>query len=208
MDEANAEVRTPSDQAKSPSSIKTLLTICRVSNLPTVWMNVVAAAALSGATPDIGTVALLALSLSAFYCTGMALNDIFDREWDAEHQPFRPIPTGQLSLRRAWLLATILVAVGFTCLLAAPHPSAMGPGVVLLALIFAYDRFHKRFAGSIIIMASTRTMVFVVTSWALIEGVTPLVLVGGGAQFLYTFLVTAVARHEHTRGEPYGFPRA
>jgi 4-hydroxybenzoate polyprenyltransferase len=55
-------------------------------------------------------------------------------------------------------------------------------------------------------MASTRTMVFVVTSWALVASVPPLVLLGGAVQFLYTLLVTAVARHEQTRGAPYGFP--
>ena len=72
-------------------SFSGLLALCRVSNLPTVWMNVLAALVLASAPLSLGAFALLAVSLSAFYCAGMCLNDLYDLEYDTEHQPFRPI---------------------------------------------------------------------------------------------------------------------
>ena len=55
----------------APSLLRGIATLCRASNLPTVWTNVLAAALLSGADAGPGTIGLLALSLSAFYCGGM-----------------------------------------------------------------------------------------------------------------------------------------
>jgi hypothetical protein len=48
--------------------------------------------------------------------------------------------------------------------------------------------------------------VFVVSAVSVSGSVPSLVWIGASAQFAYTILVTAVARHEHTRGRPYGFP--
>ena len=56
------------------------LRLGRVSNLPTVWTNVVAGAVLSGAAPRAATLVALAAALSAFYVGGMYLNDGFDRD--------------------------------------------------------------------------------------------------------------------------------
>ncbi|MBW2274319.1 MAG: UbiA family prenyltransferase [Deltaproteobacteria bacterium] len=208
------EQKPPEPTERSPLRLGTLLAICRVSNLPTVWMNVLTAAALCGVPPgpgaspglSPGVVLLLAASLSAFYCGGMALNDVFDRDWDAEHQPFRPIPAGRITLAAARRLTALLFTAALALLALAPEASALAPGLALLAIIFAYDRFHKAFAGAVFVMAATRAMVFVVTAWAVGGEFFPLVAIAAAAQFLYTVLVSAVARHENTRGVPYSFP--
>ncbi len=189
-----------------PDYVKTLFAICRVSNLPTVWMNIVAAAMLSGGDPPVGAVLLLIIALSASYCGGMALNDYFDREYDAREQPFRPIPAGRITKEQARRLATGLLWLGLGSLVLAPVPTALIPGGALLVAIYVYDRWHKAFAASVLVMAFTRTLVFVITSWALVGGVPGLVIVGGVASFFWTLLVTVVARNEGQRAEPYGFP--
>lgn len=63
----------------------------RVSNLPTVWSNVLAGAALAGAA-GVSPPALVALmiAISLFYVGGMWLNDAFDAEIDARERPERP----------------------------------------------------------------------------------------------------------------------
>ena len=76
------------------SRAHTYLRLGRVSNLPTVWTNVLAGVALSGARAPAGTAVLLALALSLFYVGGMFLNDAFDREVDTRERPERPIPSG------------------------------------------------------------------------------------------------------------------
>ena len=55
----------------------------RVSNLPTVWSNVLAAVALAGAGGAFvspGALFGLLTALSLFYVAGMVLNDAFDAE--------------------------------------------------------------------------------------------------------------------------------
>ena len=88
--------------------IKPILALCRVSNLPTVWMNVLTAVVLTADALNQlvvpGNVILLMLALSALYCGGMCLNDLCDRHWDADHQPFRPIPSGRVGLRQAHII--------------------------------------------------------------------------------------------------------
>src|SRR5690606_37475727 len=97
--------------------IKPLLALCRISNLPTVWMNVLAAMVLiNQAIPNAAQwywFPLLALALSAFYCGGMVLNDLCDYEWDKEHQPYRPLVAGGVTLKTAVIIAWLLFFIGF-----------------------------------------------------------------------------------------------
>lgn len=70
------------------------LRLGRVSNLPTVWTNALAGAALAGGEPWQAAMLPLLLALSLFYVGGMYLNDAFDRDIDARERPARPIPAG------------------------------------------------------------------------------------------------------------------
>ena len=69
-----------SQQTVSP---KTLLRLGRVSNLPTVWTNVLAATVLAGGAWQNARTALVLVAMSLFYVGGMYLNDYFDRAIDA-----------------------------------------------------------------------------------------------------------------------------
>ncbi|MDG2308261.1 MAG: UbiA family prenyltransferase [Candidatus Binatia bacterium] len=189
-----------------PVDVRTLLAICRVSNLPTVWMNVLAAALLAQASPPASAVLFLMAVLSCSYCGGMVLNDYFDREHDARDQPFRPIPSGRIRKGQARRLGTGLLAMGLGLMVFAPNPTAMVPATALLAAIYVYDRWHKDLSASVFLMAATRTLVFVITGWALTGGVSGLVLFAGAVSFVWTLSVTVVARQENARGERFGFP--
>jgi 4-hydroxybenzoate polyprenyltransferase len=185
--------------------VKGILALCRVSNLPTVWMNVLTALVLSSAGFSTGTFLLFAASLSAFYCGGMGLNDLFDRESDAALQPFRPIPAGRVSVAEARAITGGLFAVGLGLLALAPHASAVLPGALLLALVYLYDRLHKRHASAVFLMAGCRAMVFVVTGWGVAGWIGPLVVLAGAIQFVYTLLITVVSRFQNARPERFAF---
>ncbi len=75
-------------------TLRIALRLGRVSNLPTVWTNVAAAAVLAGVPLASLGVLALALACSLFYVGGMFLNDAFDREFDRRVRPERPIPSG------------------------------------------------------------------------------------------------------------------
>lgn len=190
-------------------TVKTLLTLCRFSNLPTVWMNVVTAAVLtmySGATVDPTTIIVLAVAISLLYCGGMSLNDFCDRHWDAIHQPFRPIPAGKASATTVGWLSVILLAAGMALLLLAPFHYGFIAGLGLLLAIIAYDYFHKANAATVLLMGLARLWVFIVVAQALDPRWNPLILLAGALQFAYTLLVTVVARHEHNRHKAYNTP--
>lgn len=189
---------------------KTLLTLCRISNLPTVWMNVLAATALAshamGQPLAISAGFLLMLALSCFYTGGMAFNDYCDRHWDAERQPYRPIPAGKITAGAALLISLALFAAGLAILALAPHAHGVLAGVGLLGLIVAYDLFHKRHWLTVLLMATTRLGVYLVASYALTASIIASVLVLGLIQCLWTLLVTVVARLENRLPKGYGFP--
>ena len=77
--------------------LATLLRLGRVSNLPTVWTNVVAATAIAGGDPLGPGLALVLVAMTLFYVGGMYLNDAFDRGIDARERPGRPIPAGEIA---------------------------------------------------------------------------------------------------------------
>lgn len=191
--------------------IKPLLALCRISNLPTVWMNVLTAMVLiQQARPDAiewHWFPLLALSLSAFYCGGMVLNDLCDYQWDKLHQPYRPLVTGSVSVKAAVLIACLLFFLGFVIVALAPFKQAgLLAALGLFITIAVYDVFHKKTAASVVVMGLARALVFVVVLMSLAGDWLFWVLVAAGLQLVYTLSLTVVARYEHIRGRPYSGP--
>src|SRR3954447_19272886 len=88
------------------------LLLARFSNLPTIWTNVLAGTIVSGAAFVRADVGRLCLAMSALYTAGMFLNDAFDREFDAEVRPDRPIPAGDVSVRETFAIGWLLLASG------------------------------------------------------------------------------------------------
>ena len=55
---------------------------------------------------------LLATASALLYSAGMVLNDVFDAELDREEQPYRPLPSGRISLSSARWLGWQLLTLG------------------------------------------------------------------------------------------------
>ncbi|MCC6763573.1 MAG: UbiA family prenyltransferase [Deltaproteobacteria bacterium] len=184
------------------------LRLGRVSNLPTVWTNVLAAAALAGvslASPALGAVVL---ACSVFYVGGMFLNDAFDRESDARERPERPIPAGLVPAHEVFgagygLLATglAIIAVTGTAALGTALPG-VAAAVALAAGIVLYDVRHKGNPLAPLLMGVCRVLVYVTTA-ATLTGTVGVAVVGW-AVVLFAYLVglTAVARHATLGARP------
>ncbi|MEW5744151.1 MAG: UbiA family prenyltransferase [Nitrospirota bacterium] len=190
----------------SVRAIKPFLELCRISNLPTVWTNVIAAVVLSVPEARWSLIGILALSLSSFYMGGMCLNDIYDREADRTGKPFRPLPSGRVPVRAAFYLTAMLFAAGLLLLLVIPYREALWAGFVLFIVIVLYDKFHKTHPASIMLMAMSRAMVFVIAGIAAAGAVTVTAAIAGVVQFCYTLLISTIARVENTRKERFPFP--
>src|SRR3954451_12788143 len=99
-----------------------LLPLARLLRLPNVFnafadiaLGLCATAALSPQSLDASfpwKAALLLLASGCLYTAGMVWNDYFDLEEDKRDRPFRPIPTGKVTLRAAALLGGLLLLVG------------------------------------------------------------------------------------------------
>jgi len=188
-------------------TFKTYLTLLRVSNLPTVWSNVLTAALLCNAPFSWITLIVLMLSLSLFYCGGMAFNDICDADIDLLQRPSRPIPAHRITRRAASLLTLMLFICAFALLLATPHQtSAIIAGALLLACILFYDLFHKGNPASVMVMAACRAMVYVVAGYAITETVNQALMVIATIQFGYIILVSLTARYENNLKAGFAFP--
>ncbi|HWI41835.1 MAG TPA: UbiA family prenyltransferase [Verrucomicrobiae bacterium] len=180
--------------------LRDYLELCRVSNLPTVWTNVLAAAVLAGASTSWGTLFPLA-ALSLLYCAGMALNDCCDAPEDARLRPERPVPSGRVTRAAAGTFAALLAAAALVLLGLSPHPSAAAAGLLLALVIAAYDLLHSRTPLSVLLMAACRFGCYGVTAVAVSGQLPAAAAAGGMVQFLYVLLLTVVARREKRRGE-------
>ena len=81
---------------------RSYLLLARVSNLPTVWTNVLAGLVAAGHPPDWLTLTRTAAAASLFYSGGMLLNDACDAVYDARMRPERPIPRGDVHRREVF----------------------------------------------------------------------------------------------------------
>src|SRR5262249_61685549 len=98
--------------AEHPLSLTALLTLGRVSNLPTVWTNVLTGAVLAGGAWHDGRTGIVLVAMSLFYVGGMYLNDYFDRGIDARERPGRPIPAGDVAADLVAIVGLGLLAAG------------------------------------------------------------------------------------------------
>lgn len=179
------------------ASLKVCLELCRVSNLPTIWTNVLAAIVLSATEWTILEYLLIAISMSCFYTAGISLNDIWDAPFDAIHNPGRPLPSGRMSKRAAWTVAIAMFGTGLIMLSLTPNWIAIFGGIILLLAILIYNKYHKKHWWSLIVMGACRLLVYLVSSLAIASKISQSVLIAGSAQFLYVLLLSVTSRIEH-----------
>jgi len=186
---------SPDVTAGRPAAWRAWLQIARISNTPTVVSNAIAGAVLVSTSPDGGTVALVAIAMALFYTAGMVLNDIADAEIDRRQRPERPIPSGAISPRAAQTAFAALIGAG-VAILAVLDWRALVAGLVLVALIIAYDFWHKGNALSPVLMAACRAMVYVVAALAIAGALNDEVWGAAALLLVYVVGLTQVAKAE------------
>lgn len=128
-----------------PFSGKTLaiLQLVRFPNLFTAAADISAGYfIMHGARVVASELFFLSLSSMSLYAAGCVLNDLADRKVDAAERPFRPIPSGKVSMLAAWALMVILLNAGLG------FAYRVGLNALLLAsllavLVLSYDTLTK-----------------------------------------------------------------
>jgi 4-hydroxybenzoate polyprenyltransferase len=192
------------DGAAPAVSWTVYLRLGRVSNLPTVWTNVLAGIVLTGTPVEPGPLALLLLVLSPFYIGGMYLNDAFDREIDARERPERPIPAGLVSATTVFVIGHGLLAAALGVLVAQAllgnRPGgwpAVVSGLTLAGLIIYYDARHKGNPWGPLVMGLCRVLVYVTAALAVAGRLGTPVLAGAVILLSYLIGLTYVAKQEN-----------
>lgn len=186
--------------ASSRSPIRACFDLARAGNFPSVASNVLAALVLSTpaapAWPATPQLVLAVLAGCLIYAGGATFNDVADAKFDAVHRPERPIPSGILTLPAASGIAAIEMILGLGLLVAAGASAVWA--VALAGTIVAYDWIHKRWAGSVVLMAGCRVLLAVTISSL------PGHVAGAafwwwvGVLFSYIVTLSLIARREYT----------
>ena len=175
--------------------MRTLLVLGRVSNLPTVWSNCLAAWVLGGGG-GWNHFLLVCLGATLLYTGGMFLNDAVDVSFDRRFRPERPIVSGQISARAVWILSVVWLAAGLGVFLSLEKPSIFA--VLLLCAIVVYDVAHKRTKLAPFLMAACLFLLYLAGASACHSGVTPAVLWSAAALASYILGISFLARGEST----------
>lgn len=180
-----------------PTRWQVALRLGRVSNLPTVWSNVLGGLALGGGELHPPVALVLSLALTLFYVGGMYLNDAFDARWDAANRAERPIPAGHVSARTVFAAGFGMLGAGLWVLVWEIRViEVVLAGVVLAALIVAYDAFHKRNPLAALLMALCRVAVYTIAALTSSSHLRPAFYVGTSALLLYLVFLSTLARRE------------
>lgn len=175
------------------------LELARISNLPTVWTNVLAGWLLAGGQWEWKPLAWLLAGGSLIYTSGMMLNDAADVKYDRTHRPERPIPSGRVPLMLVWAVSVVMMLSGAAMFVRGAEACVWLTGA-LLAAIVAYDFYHKQWSGSVFVMGSCRTLLYLATASAVTgslswgehhETIMKAIALGG-----YIVGLSLVARHE------------
>jgi 4-hydroxybenzoate polyprenyltransferase len=177
---------------------RTLLVLGRASNLPTVWSNCLAGWLLGGGGA-VGTLLLLCVGMTCVYVGGMYLNDAFDTDFDQQHRPERPIPSGAISAGEVWGFGVGWLTLGIVMLCFFGLTTAF-LGVLLLISVILYDWVHKAVAFSPFLMALCRFFLFLGAASTGIFGVTGIAIWSAFALAFYIVGLSYVAKSESTRG--------
>jgi hypothetical protein len=177
-------------------SAHTLLRLGRVSNLPTVWTNVIAGATIANAAASLMDAAVVGLAMTAFYVGGMYLNDFFDRDIDARERRGRPIHAGDISAGAVSAIGFTLLAVGVILLMRFGLLTVIW-GLALAAAIVLYDVWHKGNVFAPVIMGLCRALVYLATGAAVSGEVRFALIAGAIALATHVIGLTYAAKQEN-----------
>jgi 4-hydroxybenzoate polyprenyltransferase len=184
--------------------VRTWFDLARAGNFPSVASNVLAAMVLSshaGITlPPAGILSLAIVAACWVYAGGATFNDVADADFDTRHRPERAIPRQLISRAGAGWLAGIEMVIGLALLVVAG--ASIGWAAALATTILIYDWIHKRWIGSVALMAGCRVLLAFTIASLPDHSPTPAFLGWVGGLFLYIVTLSLIARWEYKPGAP------
>ncbi len=176
--------------------MRTLLILGRVSNLPTVWTDCLAAWCLAGRGSPAALAGVMA-ACSFLYVGGMFLNDAFDSVFDSHHRRDRPIPSGAIKEAEVWRWGFLWLILGLA-VVAWIGGQVLWWAVALCICILLYNAIHKWVPFAPFVMGACRLCVYFVAASAS-DGITGEIVWKGIALAAYIVGISYLARKESAR---------
>ncbi len=198
---------TTRENTTSGFSPRVWFDLARAGNFPSVASNVLAALVLSSAFqngntfPSTGVLALAIVAGCLIYAGGATFNDVADAAFDRLHRPERAIPRGAVTRAGAAWVAGIAMAAGIALLVCVGGASPIF-SAALAATILAYDWIHKRWIGSVVLMAGCRVLLAFAVASLPSRSASPAFLWWAGGLFVYIVALSLIARWEYKPGAP------
>src|SRR5580765_6933537 len=194
----------PLDRTAAIRYLRTLLILGRASNLPTVWSNCLAGWLLGGGG-EARRLGLICLGATLVYVGGMYLNDAFDAQFDQQHRPERPIPSGAIRVEAVWMWGLGLLLLGFIGLCLLGRTTGFLAALLVISILI-YDAIHKIFTFSPVLMALCRFFLVVAAASSSADGVAGLSIWSALVLAAYIVGVSYLARKESTRAKVRYWP--
>ena len=190
--------------AVESSNFKNYLLLIRLPNLFTLPSNILLGFVLVTTftltiTSAVQILILIAIS-TLLYCVGLVLNDLFDYEIDKKERPNRPLASGKISRKIAIIIVTTFTAIALILSLLV-SVTTFGISVLLLVIIFSYDKYLKNTNAGPFTIAAARVTNVILGSSANIIGVDnftqniPFMFVIS-ITFVYVSLIGFLSRYE------------
>ena len=186
------------------SNFKNYLLLIRLPNLFTLPSNILLGFVLVTTftltiTSAVQILIVIAIS-TLLYCVGLVLNDLFDYEIDKKERPNRPLASGKISRKIAIIIVTTFTAIALILSLLV-SVTTFGISVLLLVIIFSYDKYLKNTNAGPFTIAAARVTNVILGSSANIIGVDnftqniPFMFVIS-ITFVYVSLIGFLSRYE------------
>ena len=178
------------------------LRLGRVSNLPTIWSNVLAGIVLAGVGAGVFVSLCLLVAFSSLYISGMFLNDAFDAEFDRSHRPERPIASGEANVSEVFVAGFVMLCIGLAIVIAIastgerPAGAAIISAIGLACAIMLYDFWHKGNPLGPALMGLCRLLVYYASALAVGGILTWPVTWAGLVALCYLIGLTYIAKQE------------
>lgn len=172
--------------------LRASLVLGRVSNLPTVWSNLLAGWCIAEGAWEMRRLVILLTGGSFLYIGGMYLNDFCDANFDRAYRRERPIPAGVITRAFVGWAAGAWLIAGFTLLALLGSVSAMCAALLAGCIIF-YDVAHKLVGWAPWVMAICRSLLYLTAAGA----------AGAGRLISWTVLPESVALGAYIAGITY-----
>ncbi len=146
----------------------------------------------------------LCLASMALYAAGIALNDVIDVEIDRAERPGRPLPSGQISVQSATVIAWSLLVLGLTLAGLGGDTSSLAVAAALFACIVGYNSGLKRTLFGPVVMGACRGLNLALGLSGAADFGGPTGWIAAGSITVFVAGITCISRSEVHEGRRAG----